>query len=256
MEEIINEEITPVTTLIDETATNEVISDVALLYDRNDLCLRITPFDNYKKIRIYSDNNSEMDVDRSGLYKYNLVFMDTKNTIKIGELEDKNYNDYMDTHANELVFKISKKDAAAIYKLRTNDFYIVRDTVVNNTIIDTQSMFYGRWATDADWKVNNTTKQMNELKNMASSLAAENRDLQIESLKMANRIIELEKEVAELKQYESYKEMYELLVDANATAEHEAVNIEKAVKYVNYNINMTEEEQANAIKNLLDDTMM
>lgn len=241
---------------LDESVSGATGTDISTIYENNDTCITISPFDMYKKIVLYkTDNNGTVlnfDLDRNDEYRYFLVFGSGKKTIRIPEFYGDYYEHGMSVKLamNEIVFRISKDNASDILSLPSNIFHIVRETLNfaddgEVIVSDTQSIFFGKWGDEATAKyIDDSNNTVNELSSVVKQLKSENNELQVTALELNKRIIELENELESMRSSEKYyRESYEELIAKNSSSnEYEATSVEGAT-YINISVD-TEELQS------------
>lgn len=235
-----------------------VINNLGYTYGSNDICLTIYPYDNYKKIALYERDvdgiDREYNIDRSEIYKYSLEFGDgsktSKKRVTIKECKDyySSTGEYVKLNSNELLFKITQKEAYQILALTSNEFNVVREVVINddvyqNTTSEIQSIFSGRWATLQDKKSTNDSLLIQQLTDKIKDLLNTNDELNSRILELLKEIGDLVKENERLSVFEKYKDMYDELLNQNDMAnEYTGTAIEHDAKYITVNIDEREIE--------------
>lgn len=249
-------------------AENNVLSTSSVtkfdnIHERNDICLRISPFDAFKKISLFKLNEdntySNLDADRNDNCRYYLQFGETGKTVRIDEYtgEYSENGEKIEFSPNELMFKITQEKAKEILTLNSNVFYVVREVVSTDAYgdsskISTQEIFSGRWSDTKKYQevVNNKTNTevlKSEVSNLMDSLTNANAEI----LELNKEIVRLTKENERLQELAKYKEMYEELSNSvEMGTEYTATAIESNAKYINVDID--DETLANRVNDYLD----
>lgn len=249
-------------------------TNLTYTYEANNVCMTIYPYDNYKIIGIYkySDGVSiPYDVDRSSYYKYYLEFGDSTvssyNVKKVVTIEE--YTDYttasgdsitLDT--NQLLFRISQKQAIEILNLSSNKFNVLRKLISNDgtsdSVTETQSIFQGKWATSEDRTSIDQSTLITALEERVADLLNQNDNLNTRLLELVQENADLQNENADLQEYVQYKDLYQNLVTQNAVDEantYTGTAIDYNAKYITVNIDdETLANQVNASLSQLQDT--
>lgn len=235
-------------------ADNNVLSTSSVtkfdnIHERNDICMRISPFDSFKKISLFKLNEdntySNFDADRNDNCKYYLQFGETGKTIRVDEYTgDYSENgEKIEFSPNEIMFRITQEKAKEILALNSNVFYVVREIVTTDSYgdsskVSTQEIFSGRWSDTKKYQEVVNNKTSNEvLKSEVSTLMTSLTDANAEILELNKEIVRLTKEVERLSEYAKYKEMYEELSNSvEMGTEYTATAIDKNAKYINVDI--------------------
>ena len=235
-------------------ADNNVLSTSSVtkfdnIHERNDICMRISPFDSFKKISLFKLNEdntySNFDADRNDNCKYYLQFGETGKTIRVDEYTgDYSENgEKIEFSPNEIMFRITQEKAKEILALNSNVFYVVREIVTidsygDSSKVSTQEIFSGRWSDTKKYQEVVNNKTSNEvLKSEVSTLMTSLTDANAEILELNKEIVRLTKEVERLSEYAKYKEMYEELSNSvEMGTEYTATAIDKNAKYINVDI--------------------
>lgn len=249
-------------------ADNNVLSTSSVtkfdnIHERNDICMRISPFDSFKKISLFKLNEdntySNFDADRNDNCKYYLQFGETGKTIRVDEYTgDYSENgEKIEFSPNEIMFRITQEKAKEILALNSNVFYVVREIVTTDSYgdsskVSTQEIFSGRWSDTKKYQEVVNNKTSNEvLKSEVSTLMTSLTDANAEILELNKEIVRLTKEVERLSEYAKYKEMYEELSNSvEMGTEYTATAIDKNAKYINVDID--DETLANRVNDYLD----
>lgn len=216
------------------------------VYGKGDVCLKISPFDNFRKFTLYENwkNNDRKTINISSGQKLFLVFKTKKKEIRIPEYNTTNSGITIDKVNGEVLFKISKKNAIDILSLDDKTFYITRVyettdmTGDNVTSSDEEVIYTGQWKDESSASIEDYTSKiktllntLNERNQQISNLQASNAALmeqnvnlatQIEDLKNINNSLSSEVSTLEAKvaEYES-GEIYDATVlDNNGTTIH------------------------------------
>jgi regulator of replication initiation timing len=250
-------------------------TNLTYTYEANNVCMTIYPYDNYKIVGIYKYSadgvNTPYEIDRSSYYKYYLEFGDSTvssyNVKKVVTIEE--YTDYttasgdsITLESNQLLFRIPQKQAIEILNLSSNKFNVIRKLVSNDgtgeNVIETQSIFQGKWATSEDRTSTDQSTLIKALEERVTDLLDQNDSLNARLLELVQENADLQNENADLQNYVQYKEMYEDLVNQNAvdaenTYTGTAINYD--AKYITVNIDdETLANQVNASLAQLQDT--
>ena len=246
-----------------------------VIYGKGDICLQLTPFDNYRLFTLYEDwrTDDHKPIDLSNGQKIYLVFKTKKKEIRIPEydLVDSNYS--VDKVNGQVLFKISQKNAIDILALETNVFYITRVYEVTDysgervLSSDEEVLYTGQFKDETSNTIDSYTAQLkaslsviedrnNEIEGLQESnvllieqntnYAAQVTDLQDEIDKLNARITELEAQLAE---YERGNEYTGKVIDTEAT--HHTIITGYTLKD---GTEFTESQMADALKNLQIDT--
>ena len=100
------------------------------IYGQGDECLYINPYDSYHLFTIYNnwmDSNTRLNIS-NGIYQtFYLVFRSDKKEVRIKEYSvPESSSVKVDKTNGEVLFRISKENAATILSLSTRVFYITR----------------------------------------------------------------------------------------------------------------------------------
>ena len=252
---------------------NGNISNV--IYGKGDVCLQLTPFDNYRMFTLYEDwrTDDHKPIDLSNGQKIYLVFKSKKKEIRIPEYDLINSNYTVDKVNGQVLFKISQKNAIDILDMDTNVFYITRvyevtDYTGERVISSDEEVLYTGLFKDETSNTTDSytsklkasmglledrTKEVQSLQesNVAlieqnTNYAAQVTDLQDEIDRLNSRISELEAKLAE---YESGNEYSGTVIDTEAT--HHTIITGYTLKDGK---EFTEEQMAEALRNLQIDT--
>lgn len=199
-----------------------------VIYAKGDVCLRISPFDNYRLFTLYADwmNDDRKPLDLTNSQTLYIVFKSKKKEIRIPEY-DTTYSSYeVDKVNGQVLFKISKKNAIDILSMESRQFYITRvheyvDGYGNSvTASDEEVLYVGQWRDDTSLVDDYTStikalsQKLEERNNIILTLQASEAELMkqvvnytstIEELKSKNdelssQMVTLEAENATLKQ--------------------------------------------------------
>ena len=213
------------------------------VYAKGDTCLLINPFDTYHLFRVYdnwkSASRTPINLADSGQRLY-LVFRNRKTEVRIPEYTNSVSGFDVDKANGEVLFKISKENAATILSMSSNVFYITRtfehDGDDGDTVFSSgeEVVFTGNWADENKWtgttltstieslrkqldsansQILALTQSMNDYRVKAESLSAENATLR-------SRADALEAENADLKsevsKYADADEFTSVVISDNA----------------------------------------
>lgn len=198
------------------------ISDT--IYGKGDICLKLTPFDNYRMFTLYEDwrTDDRQPIDLSNGQKIYLVFKSGKKEIRIPEYDIFDSEYAPDKVNGQVLFKISKKNAIDILAMDTNVFYITRvyevtDYAGENVLSSDEEVLYtGQWKNESDNTVDSYTSQLKS----ATDLLAE-RNQQIADLMSANAKL--------MQQNAEYAEIISNLQSENEKMEQEITDLESKV---------------------------
>ena len=236
----------------------------SVVYGKGDICLKLTPFDNFRMFTLYEDWRSDdrKPIDLSNGQKIYLVFKSKKKEIRIPEYDliDSEYT--VDKVNGQVLFKISKKNATDILAMDTRVFYITRVYDVTDYTgekvlsSDEEVLYTGQWKEEGTTEVDNYTAQ---IKNLMAIL--EERNKQIKDLQESNALLmkqnaefatslaelqeENEKMAAEVTDLETKVEEYEGGTEYTGTVVGEGTH-HTIISQRQY----TEEELKNALKEL------
>lgn len=235
-----------------------------VIYGKGDICLKLSPFDNFRMFTLYEDWRSDdrKPIDLSNGQKVYLVFKSKKKEIRIPEydLVDSDYT--VDKVNGQVLFKISKKNAIDIIAMDNRVFYITRiydvtDYTGQKVISSDEEVLYtGQWKEEGSNEVDNYTAQ---IKNLMSLL--EERNKQIKDLQESNaRLMEQNAQFATT--LSELQEQNDKLTAENTELESKVVEYEGGEEYQGTIVGQgthttiisqrqyTEEELQNALKTL------
>jgi len=247
-----------------------LIDEKNTVYGKGDVCLKISPFDNFRKFTLYENwkNDDRKTIDISNGPKIYLVFKTKKKEIRIPE-----YTEYdVDKVNGEVMFKITKKNAIDILSLSDHTFYITRiyettDMSGDNvTSSDEEVLYAGQWKDESSSEVESYTEKIKTLLAML-----EDRNQQIKDLQSSNAAL-MEQNVNFAAQIEDYKDTVDSLNNEINTLETKVATYESGeiyegkvlsddgtMVYVDTSsakdLNMTEEQWGQAIKKGLQETL-
>lgn len=240
------------------------------VYGKGDICLKLNPFDNFRMFTLYEDWRSDdrKPIDLSNGQKIYLVFKSKKKEIRIPEydLVDSNYT--VDKVNGQVLFKIAKKQAIDILTMDTKVFYItrvydVKDSTGKKVVSSDEEVLYiGQWKDETSNTVENYTSQVKTLMTTLDDRDAQIKSLQESNVKLMEQNADLAAQLAALqdsydKMYVEYTAVEAKLAEYQSGAEYTGTVIGTGTNYkivtgVNSTTgkNYTEEEMANALKNL------
>lgn len=129
---------------------------------QGDAVIRISPFDDYVLITIYSDdNNDNRPVDLSNVGTLFLVFISDSDEIRIPNFT--NVKD-VDLASGQVVFRISAEDSAKILALSNDTFYISSKMADPDGESDESVIYSGRFLSFDEDATETLTKRLEELR--------------------------------------------------------------------------------------------
>lgn len=235
-----------------------------VIYGKGDICLKLTPFDNFRLFTLYEDWRSDdrKPLDLSNGQKIYLVFKTKNKEIRIPEYDliDSDYT--VDKVNGQVLFKISKKNAVDILAMDTRVFYITRVYDVTDytgeRIIssDEEVLYTGQWKEEGSNEVDNYTSQIKNLMGLLEERNRQIKDLQESNARLmeqnaqfATTMTELQDEndkmTAEVSDLEAKVEEYE------GGTEYTGMVVGEGTHHtIISNRQYTEEELKNALKDL------
>ena len=237
------------------------------IYGKGDICLKLSPFDNYRMFTLYEDwrTDDRKPIDLSNGQKIYLVFKSGKKEIRIPEYDLVDIDYAPDKVNGQVLFKISKKNAINILALNTDIFYITRvyevtDYSGERVISSEEEVLYtGRFRDESEYAVDSYTTQ---LKNATDLLAERNKqisDLMESNAKLMNQNAEYAEVINNL-QTENEQMETEITDLETQVAQYESgteydgeIISDKATKYtIIEGKNYTEEQMQDAVDYLQD----
>lgn len=146
--------------------TNTVIDKATIkkpatsgMYGIGETCLLLDPFDNYRVFQLYTDYNTKTPLNVADGQELFLVFKQGNKEIRIPEYESRGV--YIDRVNGQVLFKITKKQAADILGFSNKTFYITRiyktyDYATETELSSDEEVVYSGY-----WGDRNTTKTTN-----------------------------------------------------------------------------------------------
>lgn len=184
------------------------------VYAKGDVCLQLTPFDNYRMFTLYTDwrNVDRQPLDLTGNQKIYLVFKSKSKEIRIPEFDniDSKYN--VDKVNGQVVFKISQKNSVDILAMDTKTFYITRvfeiiDTEGNFIKSSEEEVLYtGEWKEEGSRGPENLTAQVRALNEVVTSLRENVAELQRTNADLIQQNVDF---AVQIEEYKSLKESLE-----------------------------------------------
>ena len=241
----------------------------SVIYGKGDVCLHISPFDNFRMFTLYEDwrTDDRKPIDLSNDQKIYLVFKSNKKEIRIPEYDIVNEDYRVDKVNGQVLFKISKKNAIDILAMENNIFYITRTYTLKDgvgdkeRVSDEEVLYTGLWKDESSNTVDNYTSQIKNLMNLLEERNKQIKDLQESNAELMKQNVDFAATITEL-QEENDKlssditELEAKVAEYESGIEHEGEVVEVNGDAVKYTIidgkQYTEDQMKDALVHLED----
>lgn len=203
------------------------------VYTKGDVCLQLTPFDNYRMFTLYTDwrDVDRQPLDLTGNQKIYLVFKSKSKEIRIPEFDniDSRYN--VDKVNGQVVFKISQKNSVDILAMDSNVFYITRVFEITDTSgnfiksSEEEVLYTGEWKEEGSRGPENLTAQIKSLNSMITALKDNIAELQKSNADLIQQNVDFAVQI------EEYKSLNETLESQNADLQEQIAKYESGEIY-------------------------
>lgn len=205
-----------------------------VIYGKGDVCLQLSPFDNFRMFTLYEDWRSDdrKPIDLSNDQKVYLVFKSNKKEIRIPEYDIVNEDYRVDKVNGQVLFKISKKNAIDILAMENNIFYITRTYTLKDgvgdkeRVSDEEVLYTGLWKDESSNTVDNYTSQIKNLMSLLEERNKQIKDLQESNAELMKQNVEFASTITELQEANEKlesdnAELEAIVTEYQSGAEHE-----------------------------------
>ncbi len=204
-----------------------------VIYGKGDVCLHISPFDNFRMFTLYEDwrSSDRTPLDLSNNQKVYLVFKSNKKEIRIPEYDIVNGDYKVDKVNGQVLFKISKKNAIDILAMENNVFYITRTYTLRDgvgdkeRVSDEEVLYTGLWKDESSNTVDNYTSQIKNLMGILDERNKQIKDLQESNAELMKQNVEFASTITDL------QEENNRLESTNADLEAKVIEYESGVEH-------------------------
>ena len=243
----------------------------SVVYGKGDVCLKLNPFDNFRLFTLYEDWRSDdrKPLDLSNGQKIYLVFKSKNKEIRIPEYDAIDSDYTVDKVNGQVLFKIAKKQAVDILSLDTRVFYITRVYDVTDYTgekilsSDEEVLYTGQWKDETSNTVDNYTAQLKNLMGIVEDRNKQIKDLQDANVKLMEQNAEFATTLNTLQEeydklLSDYNDLEAKLTEYSSGNEYTGTVVGEGTHHTvitgytltGENVNFTEEQMAEALKNL------